>query len=232
VSIKSPAIPRQAFVSLLDRAEQAASAGDEAKARALLSDLHWFAHADGELHRAVHRMEWKLARRRGDLPGGLAQVLPNLFARSVSFFESLTPEYEVVRAIAAPPEQVYRAIAEVGAYAEWNPWITRAEGSTARVGDEVSADVRLGRRSMRVRHRVLVASPGERFGWCDVGWFTAFASGRRLRWIEPTPEGSRLVSRIKMYGPLAHLAWSLYGAAIRSGMEAEAERLAERARHI
>jgi NAD(P)-dependent dehydrogenase (short-subunit alcohol dehydrogenase family) len=229
VSAESSAIPRHALVSLLVRAEQAAASGDEAKAKVLLSDLHWFAHADGQLHRAVHRMELALARRRGDVAGSLGQVLPNLFAGLVSFVETFTPQHEVVRDLPAPPEHVYRVIADVGAYAQWNPWVVDGKGEAAKVGDEVVVQARLGRSKMKVGHRVLVATPGERFGWCDMGWFTPLASGRRLRWIEATPDGSRLVSRIKLYGPFAHLAWILHGSAIRRGMASEAEALGERA---
>jgi hypothetical protein len=226
------ALSRQALASLLERAEQAAAEGDDARARSLLSDLHWFAHADGRLHQDVHRLELALARRRGDRAAAIAQLLPNLFARPISFLESLAPSYEVVEDIEAPPAWVYRTIADVESYAAWNPWVVSAKGTqgrAARVGDEVVASVKLGRRQIRVGHRVLVAEPDERFGWRDVGWFTPLAGGRRLRWIEPRDGGSRIICRIQLYGPLARLAWWLYGASIRDGMAAEASALAERA---
>src|SRR5580658_2036816 len=120
---KRSAIPRQALVALLVRAEQAAADGDEAKAKSLLSDLHWFAHADGQLHQAVHRLELDLARRRGDVRAVIGQLLPNAFARPTSFFESLGPSHEIVQPVEAPPEHVYRVLADVGSYAEWNPWV-------------------------------------------------------------------------------------------------------------
>jgi Polyketide cyclase / dehydrase and lipid transport/Protein of unknown function (DUF3703) len=222
-------LPRQALATLLTQAEEAAAAGDDARAHALLSDLHWFGHADAELHGAVHRLELSMARRRGDVSGAAGQILPNAFARLVSFVESFGPSFEIVKAIGAPPDAVYRAIADVRSYGEWNPWIARVQGIAARVGDEVTADVKLGKGTMRVKHRVLVAAPPVRFGWCDTGWFTWFASGRRLRWIEPTEGGSRLYSQIRLYGPFARLAWRLHGEAIRSGMVAEADALALRA---
>jgi hypothetical protein len=229
MSSERSALPRHALVSLLVRAEAAAARGDVAKARSLLSDLHWFAHDDGSLHEAMHRLELRIARRRGDVRAAVGQLLPIAFARLVSFAESFGPAHEVVQDIDAPPEVVYRAIADVASYSEWNPWCSRGEGSTERPGDEVSIDVKLRGRSMRVRHRVLVAAPGERFGWCDLGWFTLLGSGRRLRWIERAGEGSRVVSRIKLYGPLAHFAWRTHGESIRAGMAAEASSLAARA---
>jgi NAD(P)-dependent dehydrogenase (short-subunit alcohol dehydrogenase family) len=222
------AVPRHALVSLLVRAEAAAAEGDVTKARSLLSDLHWFAHDDASLHHAVHRLEIEIARDRGDVPAALGQLVPLAFARLASFAESFGPAHEVVTTIAAPPEVVYRAISDLPSYSDWNPWVFRGEGSAERPGDEFAVDVKLGSRTMRVRHRVLVTSPGERFGWCDLGWFTVLASGRRLRWIDPAGDGSRVVTRIKLYGPLAHLAWRLHGASIRAGMAAEATALAER----
>jgi retinol dehydrogenase-12 len=226
---KGTGIPRHALVSLLVRADRAAAAGDAVTASNLLSDLHWFAHDDGQLHEAMHRLTRDIARRRGDLRAVVGQVLPNLFARTVSFAESFGPSHEVTRAISAPPEVVYRAISDVASYEEWNPWVVKGEGAAAAVGDEVVVEAKIGGRRMRVGHRVLVASPPDRFGWLDLGWFTFFASGRRLRWVEATPEGSRIVSQIKLHGPLAHLAWLLHGESIRAGMEAEVSALATRA---
>jgi NAD(P)-dependent dehydrogenase (short-subunit alcohol dehydrogenase family) len=226
---KGSAIPRQALVSLLVRAERAAAEGDEAKAASLLSDLHWFAHDDGQLHQAMHRLEREIARRRGDVGALVRQVLPNAFARAISFTESLGPSHEVTETIAAPPEAVYDALADVASYGEWNPWIVKGEGTAGQVGDEVVVDAKIGKGRMRVGHRVIVASPPQRFGWFDLGWFTPFASGRRLRWVEPTAEGARLVSQIRLYGPFAHLAWWLHGESIRTGMAAEASALGVRA---
>ncbi len=228
-SARGSAIPRQALVALLVRAEQAAAGGDDAEAKRLLSDLHWFAHTDGQLHEAVHRLELEIARRRGDARAARAQVLPKAFARATSFVESFGPSHEVVKEVEAPPEVVYRILSDASAYEAWNPWVWRGEGSTARVGDELVVDVTIGKRPMRVGHRMLVASPPERFGWYDLGWFTPFASGRRLRWIEASGEGSRLISQIQLYGPFARLAWRLHGASIRTGMEAEATALGVRA---
>jgi hypothetical protein len=223
------AIPRDALVSLLTHAEQAAAEGDDASASALLSDLHWFAHGDGSLHQAVHRLELDMARRRGDIAGAVGQVLPNVFARAVSFVESRCPSFEVVQEIGARPDCVYGILSDVKAYSAWNPWISNGDRPAVRVDDDVKVDVKLGKRTMRVGHRVLVAAPPGRFGWRDLGWFTLFAGGRRLRWIEPLDGGSRFVSQIQLYGPFAHLAWRLYGKTIRAGMTAEASALATRA---
>jgi retinol dehydrogenase-12 len=229
--MKESAIPRSALVAMLDRARQALSDGEEAEAERLLDELHWFGHGDAHLHEAVHRLQLGRARRRGEVAGVVAQLLPIAFARATSWVESLGPSHEVVQSVAAPPAVVYRVLADVAAYTTWNPWVVHAAGD-ARVGQRITVRARLGEGTMRVDHRVLVANPGQRFAWCDVGWFTLFASGRRVRWIEETPEGARLVSRIVLYGPFAYLAWALHGAAIRDGLAAEARALGERAEQI
>jgi NAD(P)-dependent dehydrogenase (short-subunit alcohol dehydrogenase family)/uncharacterized protein YndB with AHSA1/START domain len=211
------------------QAERAQADGDGTRAALLLSDLHWFAHADAQLHQAVHRLGRDGARQRGELAARAWHALALTFAGTIARVEALQPAFEVVQTIAAPPERVYEILADVAAYAEWNPWVVELRG-TAGVGDTIAARVKLGARTMKLGHEVLVAEPGARFGWCDRGWFTVFASGRRLRWLEPAPDGgTRLISAIQLYGPFAHLAWQLHGKIIRDGMTAEAHALAQRA---
>jgi NAD(P)-dependent dehydrogenase (short-subunit alcohol dehydrogenase family) len=221
-------IPRAALSRLLDEARAALDAGDDARAGTLLAELHWYAHKDGALHEAVHRLELARARQQGDVRGALLQLVPLATARATSLVESLGPSFEIVQPIDAPPDVVYRVLADVGAYVTWNPWVVHARGE-ARVGGEIVVQARLGGGTMQVTHRVIATAPGERFAWCDLGLFTYFASGRRLRWIEKTATGSRLVSRIDLFGPFAHLAWRLHGDHIRDGLTAEARALADRA---
>jgi hypothetical protein len=222
------AISRQALSSLLERAQRADAAGDARTAASLLNDLHWFAHRDGELHQAVHNSDLAMAWRRRDLRGVAGQILPVLFARFASFFDARQPEFEVVEEVAAPAELVYRVLTDLPAYASWNPWVSAARGDSA-LGGAITVDANIGGKKMRIAHIVDVAAPGERFVWSDRGWFTLFASGRRLRWIEPTAGGARLVHRIALFRPFAWLAWALHGDSIRAGMKAETRAVAERA---
>lgn len=216
---------------LLDEADRALAAGDEARGLALLEDLHIFAHDDPSLHTAVHRRRFALARRNRDPRGMLSEVLPIVFAGLVARYEQRAVAYETEIAIEAPPEVVYDAIANVAAYAEWNPWLVRAEGS-AEVGGSVEAEVRLGAKTMHASHRVLSASPPERFAWCDVGWFTPLARGRRFRTIERTKSGSRLFVRLAVVGPFARLADALHGKGLREGLDAETRALAAHAARL
>ena len=219
------------YEGLLVEADEALARGDEARALALLEDLHVFAHDEPDLHTAVHRRRYALARRRGDVRGMAGEVLPILFASRVARYERRAVAYEVELPIAAPPEIVYGAIADIGAYADWNPWLVKAEGA-AVVGAGVDADVRLGAKTIRASHRVLTASPPHRFAWCDEGWFTPLARGRRFRTIERTPEGSRLFVRLAVVGPFARLVRALHGDALREGLEAECRALAARAARL
>src|SRR5262249_42863796 len=132
VSTDSSAIPRHALVSLLIQAERALAGGDAARAATLLDELHWFGHGEPQLHEAVHRRALAIARARGDRLGALGQLLPIAFARAVSLVESKGPSFEVVQAIDAPPELVYRVLTDVGSYAAWNPWVVRATLHSAR----------------------------------------------------------------------------------------------------
>jgi len=228
------AIPRAALSALLDEARAAVDRGDDAHAAALLGELHWYAHDDGELHHAVHRLEIDRARRRGDVGAVLAQLLPLAAARAISFVESHGPCHEVVQEIDAPPEVVYGVLSDIDAYVAWNPWVVHASGS-AEKGAKIVVQARLGSGTMQVTHRVLATTAttdGARFGWTDLGLFTLFASGRRLRWIERTERGTRLVSRITLFGPFAWLAWGMHGQHIRAGLAAEARALADRAATI
>lgn len=219
------------YGALLAEADEALARGDEARALALLEDLHVFAHDEPTLHTAVHRRRFALARGRGDVRGMASEVLPILFASLVARYERRAVAYEVELPIAAPPEVVYGVIADLDAYAAWNPWLVSAEGS-AEVGAGVDADVRLGAKTIRARHRVLSASPPERFAWCDEGWFTPLARGRRFRTIERTPEGSRLFVRLAVVGPFARLVEVLHGKGLREGLDAECRALAARAAHL
>lgn len=127
--------------------------------------------------------------------------------------------------IHAPPAVVYELIADVDRYAEWNPWNLRAWGGPAAEGRIVTMIVKLGRRTMTVRHRVLVSRPGQRLVWRDLGWFTGLASGVRARDLEVDPAGTRYRVTLVITGPLWWLVRRLYGEHLESGMSAETEAL-------
>lgn len=123
--------------------------------------------------------------------------------------------------INADAEAVYGVIADFGNYHRWNPWLIQAQGQ-CREGEIVDVTVRLGAKTMKVKHKVLEVVPGKRLRWCDMGWFTLFAYGERSRSIEALPGGGvRYRNELPITGPLRVLADMFTGKAVREGMAAE-----------
>lgn len=211
----------------LARCREAVAAGDDTRVRALLHELHWFAHDDPAIHVAVHRIEWALARRDGDAGAALRSVLPNLFADPIARLERLAPRYHAEAFVAAPRQLVYDVIADLPEYPAWNPWLLRAEGGV-REGDTVLADVVLRDRTISADHEVVVAVPGERFAWRDRGAITVLAGGRRMRVLVDEAGGTRFIVRLALSGPLAGLVHLLLGRSLAAGLEAETRALAAR----
>lgn len=213
------------------RIERALADDDAASFEEAMRALHWYGHDDPDDHAFVHRVELGEARRRGDRRGTASAFLPFLFGGLVARVERLGFVAIEEAFVAAPKELVYDVVADVARYAAWNPWLVQAEGS-AEVGGSVVADVRLGTRTTRADHRVLVAERGARFAWCDVGWFTPLARGRRFRSFVASGEGTRVITRLVVVGPLASLVDALYGAAMRDGMTKEMSALKARAEQL
>lgn len=194
------------------------------RAREILGVLHEYAHDDPEVHSKIHRLLFHMARESGDFRAALGEVLPMAFAGTVARVERLAPSFDYTVAVEATREVVYAVMTDFDDYARWNPWLTHAQGD-ARVGASVAARVRMGARTMEVGHRVLVAVPGEFFAWCDTGWFTPLAQGRRLRSL--VWDGARTIvnTRLVVTGPLAPLAWALHGSDMCAGLIAESQAL-------
>ncbi|WP_067697238.1 SRPBCC domain-containing protein [Nocardia jejuensis] len=214
-----------------DRCQDAVDAGEYPRARARLADLHWFAHDDPRIHTLIHRLERDVARRTGDARTARNRILPVLFASVVARLERLAPRYHAEALIDAPPSVAYAVLTDFARYPEWNPWLTSVTGSPSP-GSEVSAEVRLGGKLERVAHEVTVALPDHRFAWRDRGLITLLAGGNRLRILLPEGEGTRLIVRLALTGPLSFLAHTLYGASLARDLTAETRALADRARAI
>lgn len=131
--------------------------------------------------------------------------------------------------IRARPDDVFRVMTDFDGYADWNPWIVKARG-TAKEGEIVTIRIKLGRRPMRVRHRILTVVPGVELRWCDLGWFTAIAYGERTRRLEPLPAGDGVAYRAELTirGVGWRLVRALHGRALAEGMKAETAALKQR----
>lgn len=135
------------------------------------------------------------------------------------------------RMILASAETVYDTLTGFARYPQWNPWIVALVGEPV-AGSELRATVKTGDSYRTVQHRVLQAvrpaqtlQPGQ-FAWCDIGWFTVFARGKRLRHIQELADGHcQYRCELRIEGPLVALVEWLYGKGMREGMTAEANAL-------
>jgi hypothetical protein len=75
----------------------------------------------------------------------------------------MTAELTTFVDIRATPERVWKVLADLPAYAEWNPFVTRAEGVLV-TGERLSVNVPPVNALLpsRLRPRVLEATPGRR----------------------------------------------------------------------
>jgi hypothetical protein len=76
----------------------------------------------------------------------------------------MTAELTTFVDIDAPPERVWQVLTDLPAYAEWNPFITRAEGTVA-AGNRLSVNLPSVNAFVpsRLRPTVLEVDPGRRF---------------------------------------------------------------------
>lgn len=129
------------------------------------------------------------------------------------------------RKILASAGAVYDALADFANYPQWNPWITRIVGQPV-AGGELCATARTGDSYRTVQHRMLCAVRPHDFAWCDIGWFTVFARGERVRHIQDLGDGHcHYRCELRVSGPLVALVDWLYGKGMRDGMVAEADAL-------
>jgi uncharacterized protein YndB with AHSA1/START domain len=131
--------------------------------------------------------------------------------------------------ISASPARVWALLADLPGYAQWNPWVVRAEGDMRR-GGTVKVDVKLGALTMAAEHTVLVVDPEHRFCWRDAGWNAWFVYGQRCRTLTVQPDGTvRLSQELLLDGALSGAAAAVLGKPMSDGMAAESAALKERA---
>jgi hypothetical protein len=104
--------------------------------------------------------------------------------------------------IEAPPDAVWAQLADLGGYEEWNPFITRAEGS-AKAGQRLSLRMQpSGGRAMTIRPTVTAASEGSTFEWLGHLGVPGVFDGRHRFELSPTPTGTHVVQRESFRGLL------------------------------
>jgi hypothetical protein len=142
------------------------------------------------------------------------------------------PSMELVTTaeIDAPPETVWRVLADFGRYGEWNPFMTVAGRPT--VGARLAVELRPpGKRTARFRPTVTVADEGRELRWLGHLGVSGLYDGEHRFVLEPVDGGrrTRLVHAERFSGIFAGLVDRWLGDSIERGFEAMNGALKERA---
>lgn len=130
--------------------------------------------------------------------------------------------------IDAPPEGVWRAITELAAYREWNPFIVEGAGA-AVVGERLRLRMEPpGGKGMTFRPRVTAAVPGRAFEWLGKVGVPGLFDGRHRFDLVRTPRGTRLIHSEQFRGLLVRLMRRSLDGPTRAGFEAMNAALARR----
>ena len=108
--------------------------------------------------------------------------------------------------IDATPERVWRVLTDFDAYAQWNPFMTRAAGTPAQ-GERLTIQMQPeGGRAMTFRPTVLEAVPQRRLRWLGHLLVPGIFDGEHSFTIEPLDDGRvRLVQQEEFRGVLVPL---------------------------
>ncbi|MEO3858263.1 SRPBCC domain-containing protein [Acrocarpospora sp. B8E8] len=107
--------------------------------------------------------------------------------------------------IKAAPAEVWAVIADFGSYAEWNPFILRAEGEAVE-GSTLRLHIRPpGEKGMTHQPTVLIAEPARRLCWLGKVSVPGLFAARHEFILEPIDEGTRFRHREVFTGLLVPL---------------------------
>lgn len=123
---------------------------------------------------------------RHPAPGGLPMTL---FTRTIATSVDLD----------APPARVWDALADGPAYARWNPFVTRLEG-TLSVGSRLDVRIALpGSRPMSFHPTVTAAEPGRRLAWLGRLVLPGVFDGAHSFALEPLPGGGTRLTQSETF---------------------------------
>ena len=91
--------------------------------------------------------------------------------------------------IAAPPERVWQVLTDIGSYAQWNPFVTRASGEL-RVGGRLEIFVQIPDGSgMKFTPTVLKVEPARELRWLGTLPLPGLVNGEHIFRLEPAGPG-------------------------------------------
>jgi hypothetical protein len=108
--------------------------------------------------------------------------------------------------IAAPPDVVWRVLAETDRYGDWNPFIRRLRGEL-RDGAKLEVEIAPpGGRPMTFKPTVVAAAPGRELRWLGRLLVPGLFDGEHCFFLEALPEGrTRFVQSERFSGLLVGL---------------------------
>ena len=133
--------------------------------------------------------------------------------------------------IAAPPEVVWRVVSDVSRYGEWNPFITRVDGTLA-VDAEVLLHVTLrGGRAQRAQmQRIVALVPDRCLVWQTQVGTRHMLRARRSQLVMPQADGSTRYRTTDVFtGGLVPLVMRMYRKDLQAGFDALTRGLKQRA---
>ncbi len=142
----------------------------------------------------------------------------------------MTSTIETVIDIDAPPDRVWRVLADLPRYPEWNPFTPRIDGEL-EVGGRLVLHVAMdpGRRPILQAQRCTKVEVDREIAWATVVVGPIFLSANRRQTLEPIGGGkTRYWSADTFSGLLAPIVMGLYRTRIQRGFDRTAMALKER----
>lgn len=138
---------------------------------------------------------------------------------------------KVVTDIAASQETVWAELTALGAYADWNPFITMAEGNLVQGAHLKVRIAPPGGRAMTFRPKVTEVVMGERLEWLGRLLVPGAFDGRHSFGLEVLGDGRTRLTQAEEFSGLLVAASGKVLARTRAGFEAMNEALRMRAEH-
>lgn len=121
--------------------------------------------------------------------------------------------------IAASPDTVWSILVDFDKYAEWNPFITKAEGR-AKVGEKLEVCISPpNKKEMAFKPTVTSVVESSELRWLGQLLFPGIFDGEHIFNITPNDDGCLLVQKENFSGLLVPLMWGNLENSTRSGFE-------------